>query len=216
MQIAYTKHLQRKAQVQLYTNGNVFSALSAKHPASQPSLSVIFPYSAQTSPVSTSQPRTHIIFQARALKIPAGVLILPEDFCALQLEFPPQITFVRPSPTLSYRGFCSSLSNSATMSTLSQPQTPSALNSPLREHRHRPVERLTDRLETPSLDDRKYRVVRLPNQLEVLLVHDADTDKASAAMDVNVGNFSDEEDMPGMAHAVEHLLFMGTKKVQSL
>ncbi|KAA8563846.1 hypothetical protein EYC84_011861 [Monilinia fructicola] len=31
-------------------------------------------------------------------------------------------------------------------------------------------------------------------------------------MDVNVGNFSDPEDFPGMAHAVEHLLFMGTKK----
>ena len=89
------------------------------------------------------------------------------------------------------------------MSTLSQPQTPAALDSPLREHRHRPVERLTDRLETPSLDDRSYRVIRLPNQLEVLLVHDADTDKASAAMDVNVGNFSDEEDLPGTAHAVE-------------
>ena len=42
-------------------------------------------------------------------------------------------------------------------------------------------------------------MVRLPpNQLEVLLVHDAETDKASAAMDVNVGNFSDEEDMSGM------------------
>jgi len=98
------------------------------------------------------------------------------------------------------------------MSTLSQPQTPASMDSSLREHRHRPVERLTDRLETPSLDDRSYRVVKLPNQLEVLLVHDAETDKASAAMDVNVGNFSDEADMPGMAHAVEHLLFMGTKK----
>jgi insulysin len=99
------------------------------------------------------------------------------------------------------------------MATLSQPQTPSPLDSPLREHRHRPVERLTDRLETPSLDDRSYRVIKLLNQLEVLLVHDADTDKASAAMDVNVGNFSDEEDLPGLAHAVEHMLFMGTKKV---
>jgi insulysin len=89
------------------------------------------------------------------------------------------------------------------MSTLSQPQTPATLGSPLREPRHRPVERLTDRLETPSLDDRSYRVIRLPNQLEVLLVHDADTDKASAAMDVNVGNFSDEEGLPGTAHAVE-------------
>lgn len=93
------------------------------------------------------------------------------------------------------------------MSTLSQPETPAALDSPLREHRLRPVERLTDSLETPSLDTRDYRVIRLPgNQLEVLLVHDADTDKASAAMDVNVGNFSDEATIPGMAHAVEFVI----------
>ena len=75
------------------------------------------------------------------------------------------------------------------------------------------VERLADRLDKPLLDDRSYRVIRLPNELEALLIHDPDTDKASAAMDVNVGSFSDEEDMPGMAHAVEHALFMGTKKV---
>lgn len=75
----------------------------------------------------------------------------------------------------------------------------------LTEHEVRPAELVTDHLETPSLDDRTYRVIRLPNQLEVLLVHDPQTDKASAAMDVNVGNFSDELDMPGMAHAVEHV-----------
>ncbi|RSL60589.1 hypothetical protein CEP51_013736 [Fusarium floridanum] len=75
-----------------------------------------------------------------------------------------------------------------------------------------PVTLLTDSLEKPLLDDRDYRVVRLDNELEALLVHDPETDKASAALDVNVGNFSDESDIPGMAHAVEHLLFMGTKK----
>jgi insulysin len=32
-------------------------------------------------------------------------------------------------------------------------------------------------------------------------------------MNVNVGSYSDADDMPGMAHAVEHLLFMGTEKV---
>jgi secreted Zn-dependent insulinase-like peptidase len=67
------------------------------------------------------------------------------------------------------------------------------------------VELVTDRLEAPSLDDRSYRVIRLANQLEALIVHDPKTDKASAAMDVNVGSFSDEDDMPGMAHAVEHV-----------
>ncbi|KAH8737683.1 Metalloenzyme, LuxS/M16 peptidase-like protein [Ilyonectria robusta] len=75
-----------------------------------------------------------------------------------------------------------------------------------------PVTLLTDRLEKPLLDDRDYRVIRLDNELEALLVHDPETDKASAALDVNVGNFSDESGIPGMAHAVEHLLFMGTKK----
>lgn len=86
------------------------------------------------------------------------------------------------------------------------------LDGSLQDHTTRPVERVTDHLETPSLDDRKYRVIKLPNQLEVLLVHDAEADKASAAMDVNVGNFSDPEDLPGLAHCVEHMLFMGTKK----
>ena len=76
-----------------------------------------------------------------------------------------------------------------------------------------PVHRVTDDLEKPALDDRSYRVIALPNKLEALLVHDPDTDKASASLNVNVGSFSDEDDMPGMAHAVEHALFMGTKKV---
>jgi insulysin len=75
-----------------------------------------------------------------------------------------------------------------------------------------PRERIED-LERPALDDRAYRIITLPNKLEVLLIHDAKTDKASASMDVNVGSFSDLPDMPGIAHAVEHLLFMGTEKV---
>ncbi|KAL5371833.1 hypothetical protein DPSP01_013961 [Paraphaeosphaeria sporulosa] len=67
-------------------------------------------------------------------------------------------------------------------------------------------------IERAQGDDRSYRITTLSNELEVLLIHDATTDKASAAMDVNVGSFSDAEDMPGTAHAVEHLLFMGTEK----
>ena len=77
------------------------------------------------------------------------------------------------------------------------------------------VERLADELEKPLLDNRSYRVVKLSNDLEALLIHDPDTDKAAAAIDVNAGSFSDDEDLPGMAHAVEHLLFMGTEKVRS-
>ncbi|KAL8828667.1 MAG: hypothetical protein Q9170_006498 [Blastenia crenularia] len=75
-----------------------------------------------------------------------------------------------------------------------------------------PPQLVADKLETPALDDRSYRVIKLSNQLEALLVQDPETDKASASVNVNVGSFSDAEDMPGMAHAVEHLLFMGTEK----
>ncbi len=78
------------------------------------------------------------------------------------------------------------------------------------------IERVTNKLEVPALDDRSYRVIRLPNKLEALLVHDPETDKSSASVNVNVGSFSDADDMPGMAHAVEHLLFMGTEKVRKL
>jgi hypothetical protein len=81
------------------------------------------------------------------------------------------------------------------------PEYPSSANG----HPPSPAVLLTDNLEKPSLDDRLYRVVRLDNGLEALLVHDPETDKASAALDVNVGNFSDEDWMPGMAHAVEHV-----------
>ena len=75
------------------------------------------------------------------------------------------------------------------------------------------IERVSENLEAPELDNRSYRVIRLPNKLEALLVHDPDTDKASASVNVNVGSFSDADDMPGTAHAVEHFLFMGTEKV---
>ncbi|OAA58393.1 a-pheromone processing metallopeptidase ste23 [Niveomyces insectorum RCEF 264] len=78
--------------------------------------------------------------------------------------------------------------------------------------KHASVKIITEALQKPSLDDRSYRVIELANGLEALLVHDAETDKASASLDVGVGNFNDYEDMPGIAHAVEHLLFMGTKK----
>ncbi|KAI8077795.1 Metalloenzyme, LuxS/M16 peptidase-like protein [Halteromyces radiatus] len=67
-------------------------------------------------------------------------------------------------------------------------------------------------LETPANDDRQYRLVRLANQLEVLLISDPETDRASAALDVHVGNLSDPDNLQGLAHFCEHLLFMGTEK----
>jgi len=52
-------------------------------------------------------------------------------------------------------------------------------------------------------DDREYRHIELGNKLRVMLVSDASADKASAAMCVKVGHFSDPEEFPGLAHFCE-------------
>lgn len=54
--------------------------------------------------------------------------------------------------------------------------------------------------------------IHQPNRdgFQVLLVHDKDTDKAAAAMDVNVGSLFDG-DVEGCAHFCEHMLFLGTE-----
>ena len=76
------------------------------------------------------------------------------------------------------------------------------------------VEVLSSNIEKPELDDRSYRLIRLlDNKLETLLVHDPKTEKSSAAMDVHVGHLSDPKDFPGLAHALEHCLFLG--KIQT-
>lgn len=56
-------------------------------------------------------------------------------------------------------------------------------------------------------DDRQYRVIQLDNGLQVTLVHDSKADKAAASLDVAVGHLNDPDDMPGLAHFCEHLLF---------
>lgn len=86
------------------------------------------------------------------------------------------------------------------------------MNVPINNHEVPRPDRIAENLERPALDNRSYRVIKLGNELEALLIHDPDTDKVSGALDVNVGSFSDADDMPGIAHAVEHLLFMGTEK----
>lgn len=67
-----------------------------------------------------------------------------------------------------------------------------------------PIKSPNDRLD--------YEYFVLPNQLRVLLVSDPDTDKAAASLDVNVGSASDPEDRQGLAHYLEHMLFLGTEK----
>ncbi|KAJ7709455.1 Metalloenzyme, LuxS/M16 peptidase-like protein [Mycena rosella] len=75
-----------------------------------------------------------------------------------------------------------------------------------------PFSVFTKSLQKSPQDDREYRVIRLENGLEAMLVHDAKADKAAASLDVAVGHLDDPDDMPGLAHFCEHLLFMGTEE----
>ena len=61
-------------------------------------------------------------------------------------------------------------------------------------------------------DEREYAAVTLDNGLQVLMVSDANTEKSAAALSVGVGAFSDPMDFQGMAHYLEHMLFMGSEK----
>lgn len=46
-------------------------------------------------------------------------------------------------------------------------------------------------IEKSSNDDRSYRIIRLSNELEALIIHDAEADKAAASLDVNIGSYHD-------------------------
>lgn len=74
------------------------------------------------------------------------------------------------------------------------------------------VARTPDGIHVSPLDERQYKHLSLGNGLQVLVVSDADTESASAAMDINVGFHSDPDEIPGLAHFCEHMLFLGTDK----
>ena len=67
-------------------------------------------------------------------------------------------------------------------------------------------------IERSPADTREYRALALPNGLEALVVSDPDADKAAAALSVDVGSANDPDERPGLAHFLEHMLFLGTEK----
>jgi len=64
----------------------------------------------------------------------------------------------------------------------------------------------------PALDTRKYRCIVLPNNLQVLIVSDPETDVEAAAVHIKAGHFDDPDTRAGLAHFNEHMLFLGTEK----
>ena len=61
-------------------------------------------------------------------------------------------------------------------------------------------------------DKRIYRPLSLQNNLECLVISDQDAQKSAAALSVGVGSLNDPKQAQGLAHYLEHMLFMGTGK----
>ena len=65
-------------------------------------------------------------------------------------------------------------------------------------------------INTHDFQDRQIEKIKLDNGLEALLVSDPDTPNSAAALAVRVGSW--HEPKPGLAHFLEHMLFLGTEK----
>jgi secreted Zn-dependent insulinase-like peptidase len=61
-------------------------------------------------------------------------------------------------------------------------------------------------------DNREYRYLTLSNNLRVLLISDVAAEKSAAALNVHVGSHQNPKERPGLAHFLEHMLFLGTEK----
>ena len=61
-------------------------------------------------------------------------------------------------------------------------------------------------------DNRSYRYLKLDNELTAILVHRPNDGKAGAALAVARGSNDDLPEHEGIAHFLEHMLFLGTEK----
>ncbi|KAJ2458867.1 metalloprotease [Coemansia sp. RSA 2424] len=73
---------------------------------------------------------------------------------------------------------------------------------------HLPYEEYTGPMERSASDANNYKLIRLPNNLVVMCVQDTQTETAAAALSVDVGSNMDPVELQGLAHFLEHMLFM--------
>ena len=63
-----------------------------------------------------------------------------------------------------------------------------------------------------NTDRSEYRTLILDNGLRVILLSDPDLNISSASLVVGAGSYNDPEDRAGLAHFLEHMLFLGSEK----
>lgn len=72
---------------------------------------------------------------------------------------------------------------------------------------------LSIEIRTSPNDPREYRFVKLkPNGLPTILISDKNADRSAAALRVAVGSYTDPSEYLGLAHYLEHILFLGSER----
>lgn len=64
-------------------------------------------------------------------------------------------------------------------------------------------------------DKLEYRSITLQSEINCVLVSDPESEKSAAVMNVGVGTLEDQKSHQGLAHFLEHMLFLGSKKYPS-
>lgn len=67
-------------------------------------------------------------------------------------------------------------------------------------------------IEISPYEKRVFQSITLQNGLDVILVSDPQSDKSAAALNVHDGSWANPADVQGLAHFLEHMLFLGTEK----
>lgn len=65
-------------------------------------------------------------------------------------------------------------------------------------------------------DPRLYQLIRLNNSLEVLLVSDPDLENSAVSLSVPIGSMHNPEQQLGLAHYLEHMLFLGSERYPTI
>ncbi|KAJ2379915.1 metalloprotease [Coemansia sp. RSA 2611] len=71
-----------------------------------------------------------------------------------------------------------------------------------------PYKEYTGLIEKLDNDQHQYRLIRLPNNLVALCVQDTEAKEAAASLSVNVGSNANPAEFQGLAHFLEHMLFL--------
>ncbi|ANI29913.1 protease [Yersinia entomophaga] len=71
---------------------------------------------------------------------------------------------------------------------------------------------LAETIHKSQHDQRKYQAIKLADGMTVLLVSDQDAPKSLAALALPVGTLEDPDNQLGLAHYLEHMVLMGSKR----